>query len=197
MGLGSRHQGGYEYSSGLKRTGGVMAARDLEAAYKRIVNAAAALLTAHGFKKSGTAFRNAHDGNVSIIEFQKSRDSSADAVKFTVNLGVISGELLRRWDDELDISKETVWSAHLRHRIGDFLSTPQDLWWNIAEDVDTLTIEAEVCDLITREAVPFLSRHATDADLIRLWRTGRSPGLTEGQRERNLAQLTDSLRSVS
>jgi hypothetical protein len=174
-----------------------MAARDLEGEYKRIVNAAAALLTAHGFKKRGTAFRNAHDGNVSIVEFQKSRESSADAVKFTVNLGVISGELLRRWDDELDISKETVWSAHLRSRIGDFLSTPQDFWWIIADGADTRTIEAEVCDLITSEALPFLSQHSTDADLVRLWRTGQSPGLTEGQRERNLAKLTDALRSVS
>jgi len=145
----------------------------------------------------GTVFRNALAGNVSIIEFHKSRDSSADAIKFTVNLGVISGELLRRWDHELDILKENVWSAHLRSRIGEFLSTPQDLWWIIADDVDTPTIEAEVCDLITSEAVPFLSRHATDADLVRLWRTGQSPGLTEGQRDRNLGQLTDALRSVS
>ena len=174
-----------------------MTARDLESEYKRIVNAAAGLLTAHGFKKRGTAFRNALAGNVSIIEFQKSRDSSADAIKFTVNLGVISGELLRRWDDELDISRETVWSAHLRSRIGDFLSTPQDLWWIIADSTDIRTIEAEVCDLITSEALPFLSQHSTDADLVRLWRTGQSPGLTEGQRERNLAQLTDALRSVS
>lgn len=175
-----------------------MTARDLEGEYKRIVNAAAALLTAHGFKKRRTAFRNAHDdGNVSIVEFQKSRDSLADAVKFTVNLGVISGELLRRWDGELDISKETVWSAHLRSRIGDFLSPPQDLWWIIADGADTRTIEAEVCDLITSEALPFLSQHSTDADLVRLWRTGQSPGLTEGQRERNLAQLTDALRSAS
>lgn len=174
-----------------------MTARGLEGEYKQIVNVAAAPLTAHGFKKRGTAFRNFLGGNVQIINFQKNRDSSADTIKFTVNLGVISGELLRRRDDELDISKETIWSAHLRCRIGDFLSTPQDLWWIITDNVDIRTIESEVRDLITSEAIPFLSRHATDADLVRIWSTGQSPGLTDGQRERNLAQLIDALRSVS
>ncbi|MGV3455588.1 MAG: DUF4304 domain-containing protein [Sphingobium phenoxybenzoativorans] len=168
-----------------------MAHPNVEAQFKDVVNATWAALKDAGFTKRGTSFRIESGGNVQIIDFQRSSDSSASAIKFTVNLGVISGELLRKWDPEKVLSKEGVWSAHLRERIGALTPAKEDKWWTVTS-FPVANIKEEVANLIATLAVPFLRQHAHDSDLIALWQTGRSPGLTEGQKIRNLALLSEA-----
>lgn len=168
-----------------------MADPDVEAQFKDVLNAAWAVLKDAGYTKRGTGFRSDKDGNIRIVDFQRSSESSASAIKFTVNLGVISSELLRRWDPEKDPSKEGIWGAHLRQRLGALTPANEDKWWTIMPSSDA-TIRDEIVDLIATLAIPFLQQHSYDSDLIALWKTGRSPGLTEGQRVRNLALLDEA-----
>jgi Domain of unknown function (DUF4304) len=165
-----------------------MAHPDVEDQFKDVLNAAWAILKGAGYTKRGTSFRIENDGNIRIIDFQRSAESSASAIKFTVNLGVISGELLRKWDPEKDLSKEGIWGAHLRERIGALTPAKEDRWWTVTS-LPVADIKEEVADLLATLAIPFLRQHARDSDLVTLWKTGRSPGLTEGQRARNLTLL--------
>lgn len=165
-----------------------MAHPDVEAQFKDALNAAGAILKDAGYIKRGTGFRIESDGNIRIIDFQRSSESSASAIKFTVNLGVISGALLRKWDPEKDLSKEGIWDSHLRERIGALTLANEDRWWTVTS-VPVASIKEEVADLIATLVIPFLQQHARDSDLVALWTTGKSPGLTEGQRVRNLSLL--------
>ncbi len=153
-----------------------------------MLNAAWAIMKRAGYTKRGTSFRIEGDGNVRIINFQRSSDSSASMIKFTVNLGVVSGELLRKWDSEKDLAKEDIWGAHLRCRIGELALANEDRWWAVTS-LPVAGIGGEVANLIATLVIPFLQQHARDVDLVSLWKTGRSPGLTEGQRVRNLILL--------
>jgi len=168
-----------------------MAQPNVEAQFKDVLNAARTILKDAGYTKRGTGFRGEKDGNIRIVDFQRSSESSASAIKFTVNLGVISGELLRRWDPEKAPSKEGIWGAHLRERIGALMPANEDRWWTVTSS-PAAAIGEEVADLIATLVIPFLQEHSRDSDLVALWKTGRSPGLTEGQRVRNLALLDET-----
>ena len=168
-----------------------MAHPDVEAQFKAVLDAVRAVLKDAGYTKRGTSFSSAKDGNVRIVAFQRSSASSASAIKFTVNLGVISSELLRRWDPEKDPSKASIWDTHIRERIGALMPARRDRWWTVTSSSVAAVVD-EVVNLIATLAIPFLQQHSRDSDLVALWKTGRSPGLTEGQRVRNLALLGES-----
>ncbi|AQR72425.1 hypothetical protein BXU08_00960 [Sphingomonas sp. LM7] len=160
----------------------------MESKFKQVLAATSTTLKAAGFTKRGTSFRRKYDDNIAIIDFQKSTDNSAQALKFTINLGVISSKLLSRWDPEKLPSKQTVWEAPLRERIGT-LAYGEDRWWTVTSNEPVSAIENEVTNLIETCAVPFLDQHQSDNALIAMWKRGNSPGLTEGQRVRNLSLL--------
>lgn len=168
-----------------------MAFPDVEAEFKGVFNAASAILKDAGYRKRGTSFRMESDGNLRIINFQRSSESSASAIKFTVNIGVVSSTLLRKRNPEKELLKENIWSAHLRVRIGCLTPAQDDRWWTVTS-VPVSGIKEELAHLIATQVIPLLQQHTRDSDLVALWKTGRSPGLTEGQRIRNLAVLDES-----
>jgi hypothetical protein len=142
-----------------------------------------------GFRKQGQRFRRTTDGNVTIIEFQRSATSDDSLIRFTLNVGVVSGRLFYANDPERDFKKVGASEAHMRERIGFFLQPPTDHWWALTADSDARVVADEVATLVVDAAVPHLNEYRTDASLLALWRTGRSPGLTEGQRQRLMALL--------
>ncbi len=86
---------------------------DVETKFKQVLTATWSILKAAGYSRRGSRFRLARDNNIAMIDFQRSTDNSSKTLKFTVNLGVISGEAMRRWDPEKDLSKASIWDAHL------------------------------------------------------------------------------------
>ncbi len=170
-----------------------MAQQDVEDRYKKIVQSVGVALKAHGYRKSGTRFRLDRVGNLALVAFQRSTTSDAETIRFTMNIGVVSGELLRRWDPDQDIAKVSVQSAHLWKRLGDFLPDPRDHWWEVNSSSDIGPLETEIVAVLESKVVPFLDDHLSDAALLALWKTGRSPGLTDGQRIRNIAELEHAL----
>jgi len=172
-----------------KRTlqGVVMTAEALEGRFAAIVQVAADLLKAHGFRKRGRTFRRPAHGNLEVIEFQRSHGNSAATLRFTLNIGVVSAHLAG--ERELDLSKAGSADAHLRRRIGDFLPVPDDKWWELSTGGSDDTVIAEITSLLAHHAVPYLSDHSSDTALVRLWESGQSPGITRGLRERYLSSL--------
>lgn len=166
-----------------------MASNELEEKFTAIVGSVAAGLRPLGFRKLGQRFRRDTDGNVSLVEFQRSAASDQHMIKFTLNVGVVSGRLLNALNPDSILQKVGSSEAHLRQRIGFFLHPPTDHWWALTSGTDTRVIAAEITSLVVRAAVPYLNEHGTDQSLLALWHTGNSPGSTEGQRQRYVALL--------
>ena len=163
-----------------------MAIEGVEHKFKALIGGIASTLRPYGFAKRGNAFRLLSDDNTAIIHVQRSQWSTGNTIHFTLNAGVVCGRLLD--DFETDVSKAGIWDAQLRERIGAFLPKREDKWWTIDMDTQPDVMFAEIESLL-RPAVQFVVEHLSDAQLISLWETGASPGLTDGQRQRYLREL--------
>ena len=140
-----------------------------------------------GFIRSGLVFRILENGNCGIIGFQRSVSSSVDSIRFTVNIGVVCGELL---DSETPRLQKTMMAdAHLSERVGMLLPNHSDKWWEITAQTDSSILSNEISRLILEKGVPYIKRYLATSELIALWESGRSPGLTAFQRDRCLSKL--------
>lgn len=164
-----------------------MALSIFEDSLERIVVTTYQKLQAQGFRRRGATIRAIAHGNAALIEFQKSAKSSRECIEFTVNLGVICGELLDQ--DQSSIAAAKIVDAHVRRRIGEFLPGRPDKWWVLNDRTDINAVAAEISDLITSQGAPYLLGLLEIGELIALWETGESPGLTEIQRVKYLKEL--------
>jgi hypothetical protein len=141
------------------------------------------------YKKRGSLFHSAIAGNWGVIGFQKSQSSTREEIAFTVNVGVVSARLARfsprRAKGEV-LPTPDEW--HWGHRLGFLMPEHDDVWWKIDGRSDS-EVTPGVGGALVQYAVPEIAKHASDEALRDLWLTGRSPGLTDLQRLRNLAVL--------
>ena len=127
------------------------------------------------------------DGNAAIINFQRSRWNSSESIAFTVNLSVVCGLLLD--PDRVSVKTAKEYEGHLRKRIGWFMPDRRDKWWEISCATKAVVISADIANLIVQTAVPYLERHVRTEDLVDLWKSGESPGISEHLRVKYLATL--------
>ena len=140
-----------------------------------------------GYRKNRYFFKKNTNRNVAIVGFQRSVNSTKNVILFTVNLAVVCRKLADPETD--DISKLGISDAHLRQRLGAFVSHPTDKWWELSPDVDVNAVLHEIAALIFPKAIPYLESFLDNQKLIQLWEAGRSPGLTDSQRRRFLTEL--------
>ncbi len=140
-----------------------------------------------GFARRGPILRIVGKDTCGIVEFQCSTKSTRDRLLFTVNLGVVCGDLLDTGPSGL--KKARIIDAHVRQRIGRLLSDHPDKWWEITASTDPDALAQEMSDLIVKEAVPYIQRYLSIEAIISLWGSGQSPGLTRKQRLDCLAAL--------
>jgi hypothetical protein len=165
-----------------------MARSELETKYEFVIKAVANSLRAHGFVRKGRVLRALECGNATVIDFQRSRIGSGNAIAFTVNAGVVCGALLDA--EKLDVRNASTIDAHLNTRLGAFMDpSKDDAWWEIDETTDAESLAAELCQLCVTRVVPYLQRHTSTHALVAMWETGSAVGITEGQRVRYLAEL--------
>lgn len=167
----------------------------LDAMLDNLIASIAEVLEPKGFERRGKVVRGISDGSAKIIEFQKSDKSSDNLVLFTINVGIVCGDLLDAGD--VDVKKSTIVDAHLRCRLGMLSDTPGDAWWELTAASDWSSLARELSVLLVAKAVPFLEKYARTELLIALWESGRSPGLTNVQRSRFLSELKSKKRGVS
>lgn len=154
--------------------------------YKRtILEAIAEALRPIGFRKKGAHFTKAEADVVHLVSLQSSSSSTAEAVRVTVNLGV--------WVSALEAdAKPDIWSAHWRERLGFLMPENRDVWWNAASDDEAKSTGATIASAIRTFGLRALGSLATRRALLDLWKSGRSPGLTEAQAKR----LADRLEAI-
>jgi len=148
----------------------------------------AAFLRQPGFSKRGHIFVCVSAGNWAVIEYQKSQKSSAEAVVFTANVGVVSQRLARFFSSPMEPKKPPASSEwHWRQRLGFLLPQRQDIWWTLTPNT-LAEVSREIEDALG-VALPAVEGYLQDESLRDLWLSGSSPGLTEVQRLKNLAVL--------
>jgi hypothetical protein len=157
-----------------------------------VLVAMTAALKPHGYAKSGSTFRLRNADTVSIISLQSSTSNTSALAKVTVNLGVHVPALQ---DPQRPEANPSAWSAHWHQRIGHLLPDNSDVWWSIRTVAEGRLVAAEVVRCVEQVGLPALAQVSTVAALQQLWKSGRSPGLTGGQRAQYLQQLVQASAS--
>lgn len=162
-----------------------MAKNISEEVFDEILEDSAEILKVRGFVRRGPVFRLVNRNKCGIIEFQRSDESSSEKVVFTINLGIVCGELLDSGPSSA--AKSHIIDAHLRQRLGMLLPDRSDKWWEASPD--RASVAQEIVGLLSTVAVPYVESHMATEALIALWESGQSPGLTAVQRTRYLSKL--------
>jgi hypothetical protein len=119
-------------------------------------------LRAAGLKGSGGRFELPSEKYWSQLGFQKSAYSDSDALKFTVNLSVISREV---WAEQVleepYLGKKPKpstfygsWAEQIR--IGRLTPSGEDLWWSLNRGDDPSQLAEQVLSTLLDLAVPWL-----------------------------------------
>ena len=148
---------------------------------KLVADELRATFKAHGFRAKGLTFHRQVADNFGIIQLQKSRNSTAGIVEFTINLGVFSGRVQRTlsecmWMPEVTgVPTEPV--CHLRKRVGSLLPEARDVWWSIRAGADVAELGATIRSVLELQAFPFLEPRISDEGLRDHWlqRAPRGP----------------------
>lgn len=157
-----------------------------------ILTALQTVLQPLGFRKKSSLFQLDRGKVVHLIEVQGSNDNKA---KFTVSIGVFAPELV--YPDVRDTTEPSIALAHWRTRLGSLSPENKDLWWQVASSGEAATAAADIADRTQKFALPALAQLADLSALAVLWRSGRSPGLTEFQRAELLSRLQEHLSRPS
>jgi hypothetical protein len=150
------------------------------------------VLEEYGFRSSGLTFVYREKANWGLINFQKSKQTIPEALGFTVNLGVASGELLKFFSPITSEKKPDIWDCHWRIRLGRLIWN-EDIWWSIDTEKSIDKLGQEILALLIEYAIPEIHKYQTDMALRDLWLSGSSPSLTEFQRLQYLSVLLNEL----
>jgi len=164
-----------------------MAENELNAVFKKVVEESAKSIAHLGFKRNGLKISKCLDGNCALIEFQKSRDNTADRIKFTINLAVICGKLLELFQPPLEKAGSA--DSHFWNRSGGLLGGEPDKWWELTPSTNEKVLMNEISSLVREKAAPYVLQYVRSDALIQLWKSGKSPGLTHKQRLQYLKRL--------
>lgn len=157
--------------------------------YKELIKEIGRLLKAKGFSRKGNCFYLQHGYNWGLLDFQKSRKSTADEVSFTINLGVCSGRLLEFFSQHSLERKPSIGACQWRERVGFLLPQCRDKWWIVRDIEPPGSLMDELKGCLVGVAIPAIEQHLSDEQLCDEWSSGRSPGLTDIQRLVNLSVL--------
>lgn len=155
--------------------------------YRSFLQELSKTLSPFEFRKSGERFYRDTCQSRSIIQFQKSRSSTADEILFTANIAQVYFALLD--PDYDDVSKITGSDGHIRWRMGDFLEQKHDKWWQIGPETEIKILTKEIVEIITIRVLPRLNEFLTEESILKLWKTGASPGISKMQRDKYVQLL--------
>jgi hypothetical protein len=178
--------------------------------YRLLLAEVGAFLKAPGFSKKGNTCYIQKEGNFGLINFQKSISSTKHQVKFTINIGVASGFLLRAGINGFIISgKPSITDCHWKMRIGFLMPVKKDFWWEIDGVTPVGRMAEDIITNLQSLVIPEILRNISDKDLIEEWIQGRGEGITEFQRyvyltillkfyqDERLARVIEELKSYS
>lgn len=157
--------------------------------FKELIKASTPLLRQMGLNKKGNSFYLELGENYGIVNFQKSRDSTKDLTKFTINFGIYSDVLGQLQYDYNTSAKPVVEQCHWAARVGTFMSGSPDYWWNVNALDNLSSISSTVMEAVKSIVVPEINKRLSDEDLISSWMNDSYAGTTEIGRFKYLTTL--------
>jgi hypothetical protein len=160
--------------------------------FKKMINTVAPLLKLKGYSRKGNAFYKQQGGNWGLVSSQKSQKNTAFQIVFTINLGICSKLLMEFRSDSAANKPPTIEKCHWSRRIGGLLPIHSDKWWSINTEtsIDSFCHEIETSLQVT---IGEIDKYISDEQLLSLWLSSASPGITVLQR---LMYLSVFLKSV-
>jgi Domain of unknown function (DUF4304) len=155
--------------------------------FDRLLGKIKTSLIPHGYVKKKSRFVKVSKDNCSIIEFQKSQQSSKLQIKFTINLAICFPEL---WDPQYpSIAEASSSEGHIIMRIGSLFKDAVDFWWCLNADTSETYITRDVEAKIEKYALPFMARYPSVCEAKAAWEMGNGLGSTSRRREYYLSVL--------
>ena len=151
----------------------------------QLLAALAGVLEPAGYSRRGPLFSRRVEDVVHLVQLQKSQSSAADYVSATINLAI--------WVPALAFGSASVASAPVRERLGSVMPEHDDIWWELSSLESADEIVASLVQALVSYGLPWFEELRSSAEVQRLWQRGVSPGLTELQRQRYLAELSQIL----
>jgi hypothetical protein len=147
--------------------------------FKKIITEVNSPLKQMGFIKKGNSFYLEAHKNFGVINFQKSRESTKEVVKFTINFGVYSDVLAQLQYDYNSSVKPEVEQCHWLARVGTFMKDSPDFWWEVKVSDDLNRVASNVMDIVQNIAMPEINKRLNDDGLISCWMNEAFAGTTE------------------
>jgi len=166
-----------------------------EKLFADLLKAVSEKLKEFGYVKRDQVFRVVANNNCGLINFQRSVSNTKENISFTINLGVVCGDLLDYTHTITQLKDAQIVDAHVSQRIGFLLPEHQDKWWQINDSTSFESLSREIFDLVSNKVVPYISNFLNTNSVCSLWESGKSPGLTEFQRVQFLSKLKSKLNT--
>jgi len=96
--------------------------------YKKIISSVSIVLKEFGFNRKKENFILKNNNNIGIVNFQKSRDSTASTILFTINIGVYIHSLSMFNNMDMD-NDPVIDGCQRKERINPL----NESWWKIDE----------------------------------------------------------------
>jgi hypothetical protein len=155
----------------------------------RIREGIAPVFVEHGFRGRASTFTRQSADVFQLIQLQGSSANSDSEARFTINVAV--------WAPSLSSEpKASVENAHWRARLGTLGPERSDTWWHADDFAAADQAAIEIVGRIEEYAFPALQQLGNTSDLLKLWRTGSSPGLTALQADRFRRRLENLARDA-
>lgn len=155
--------------------------------FKRIILAQMNIcLKPAGFRKKQAVFACEQDDAALFVQLQSSLKSTKDLLIVTVNLGIFSRVVAEKMRNT---HEPNILEAHWRKRIGHFMPSESDKWWNVQSEEEAERCGSEITSILSSEVLPMMRSLASAENLKSLWLTGQSPGLTDYERKQYLQAL--------
>ncbi|MCE6987454.1 DUF4304 domain-containing protein [Dyadobacter sp. CY323] len=160
--------------------------------FKELIKALTPILKPMGFSKKENSFYLEAGKNYGVVNFQKSRESTNEVVKFTINFGIYSDVLGKLQYDYNSSAKPEVEQCHWEARVGSFMPGSPDYWWNVSTSDNLSGITSNVKETVQSIIVPEINKRLSDEGLINGWMNESYAGTTEIGRFKYLTTLLKS-----
>ncbi|MDR7212739.1 DUF4304 domain-containing protein [Flavobacterium piscis] len=157
--------------------------------FKEIITALNPFFKQTGFTKKGNTYYLEVNKNYGIINFQKSRESTKELIKFTINFGIYSNFLGQLEYDYNNSLKPEVEQCQWQARVGTFMPGSADYWWSVNLSDDLNNVTNNVMDIVRNNIMPEINKRLSDDGLINCWMNETFAGTTEIGRFKYLTTL--------
>lgn len=147
--------------------------------FKEIIKEVNSPFKQMGFIKKGNSFYLEAYKNFGVINFQKSRESTKEVIKFTINFGVYSDVLGQMQYGYNSSVKPEVEQCHWEARVGDFMAGSPDYWFEVKVSDNLNFVASNVMEIVKNIVMPEINKRLNDEGLMSCWMNEAFAGTTE------------------